>query len=110
MIIDISFDKDYSVQEMINKTINFWGLNYKSISNRYVCTQSMLFSVSPGCIHISTILETELEIQLVKNYIGNMFKNTIIAISCIGFIDEFKDIPDVEVLDITPQFCNMLDE
>ena len=103
MIIDISFEKEFSVEEIIESTINFCGLDYESKSNRYVCTQKMLFSILPGTIHITSISETELEIQFIKNYIRCLFENTIIAISCSGFIDSLKNIPDVEVLDITPK-------
>ena len=103
MIIDISFEKDYSVQEMIDSTINFCGLDYESKSNRYVCSHTILFSILPGVIHISSIFETELEIQFIKNYISYLFGDKIIAISCIGFNDKFKNIPNVKVLDITPK-------
>lgn len=110
MIIDISFGKEHSIQDMIDRTINFCGLDYKSESNRYVCTQTMLFSIVPGSIHISSILETDLEIQFVKRYIRSLFENTVIAISSIGFSDKLRNIPDVEVIDITPKFDDILDE
>ena len=104
MIIDISFKKEYTVQEMIDKTVCFCRLDYKPKKNHYICTGTMLFSIWPSGIHICSILETETEVQFIKKYIGNLFSNKIIAISCIGYMDMFRNIPNVEVIDITPQF------
>lgn len=105
MTIDISYEKEFSVQEMIEKTINFCGLDYESKTNRYICTGSMLFSIVPGFIHISSILETEFEIQFLQNYIKCLFEDTVIGISCVGFIDDFKNISNVRVIDITTKLC-----
>ena len=45
----------------------------------------MLFSITPGFIHITSILETEEEVKFLKNYIQCLFKGSVIGISCFKF-------------------------
>lgn len=110
MIIDISFEENYSVEEMLDSTIDFCKIDYQPMNNQYIGIQSMFFSITPGNIHICSFLETESQIEFIRNYIRSLFhnKNTTIGISSIGYKDDFLNIPDVGIIDITPSI-NMED-
>lgn len=104
MIIDISFKKECPTEDIIKKTTKFLGIDYTATNNQYICAEAMLFSIHDEFIHISSIYETDIEIQFVKNYIRSLFEGRFIAISCRGLSESFRHIPGVEVYDITPSF------
>ena len=110
MIIDISFEKEKSVQELIDGTIKYCGLECIIRNDRYICVCSMLFSITPGFIHITSILETEEEVKFLKNYIQCLFKGSVIGISCFKFIERFVNIPDVKIFNITHKLVSIVDE
>ncbi len=110
MIIDISFEKERSVQELIDGTIKYCGLEGITRSDRYICVCSILFSITPGFIHITSILDTEEQVKFLENYIQCLFKGSVIGICCFKFIERFVNIPDVKIFNITPKLCSITDE
>lgn len=102
MIIDVVFSETYSTEKITEVTRNFWDVEELICWQSSFLTSSLLLTIYPATIHITSFEESETVIQKIIEYLSILFKNMVIAISSSTIIDPFLKIKDVSVINITP--------